>query len=64
LRDKPRKVVSRYRRERCRNPWNGKCENTDIVLYIFYEGRKLPICRFCWNKIAERDFEWGDGVGI
>lgn len=45
--------------ESCANPWNGKCESTDIILYIYYKGDKLPICRFCWNEIAEKEVEWG-----
>lgn len=62
--DSRRAIIPRFRSEQCRNPWNGRCENTDIALYIFYEGRKLPICRLCWNEIAGRDLEWGDGVGL
>ena len=46
--------------ERCANPWNGECNNTNIVLYIYFKGSKLPICRACWNKIAEMDVEWGE----
>jgi hypothetical protein len=48
-------------RERCRNPWNGKCENTDIQVYILYRGEKLPICSRCWSEICETDLEWGEG---
>jgi len=47
------------RAERCRNPWNGKCENTDIILYILYRNEKLPICSKCWSQICESDLEWG-----
>lgn len=59
-----RAIIPRLRSERCHNPWNGRCENTDIALYIFYKERELPICRLCWNEIAERDLEWGDGIGL
>lgn len=45
-------------RERCMNPWNGRCANTEILLYIFYEGERLPICRSCWEIIASKDIEW------
>jgi hypothetical protein len=45
--------------ERCKNPWNGKCKNTDIHLYIIYKGAQLPICRRCWSMIADRKIEWG-----
>lgn len=45
--------------EHCRNPWNGKCKSMDIYLYIIYKGAQLPICRRCWNRIAERRIEWG-----
>lgn len=44
--------------ERCKNPWNGRCENTDIEVYIYRRGRKFPICRNCWTNIADRDLEW------
>ncbi|MDH5462156.1 MAG: hypothetical protein OEZ29_06850 [Candidatus Bathyarchaeota archaeon] len=44
--------------EHCRNPWNGKCKNTDIQLYIYYKGRQLPICKECWFEIADRDVQW------
>jgi hypothetical protein len=47
-------------RERCRNPWNGKCQNTDIEVFILYKGDRLPICRRCWSKIAESNIEWGE----
>jgi len=47
------------RSERCRNPWNGRCENTDIQLYIYYGGERLPICGKCWSQICDGDFEWG-----
>jgi len=45
--------------EHCKNPWNGKCRNTDIEVFIVYKGDRLPICRHCWSKIAESDVEWG-----
>jgi len=44
--------------EACMNPWNGGCGNTDIALYIFYGGRRLPICRGCWTEIASDNVEW------
>ena len=44
--------------ETCKNPWNGVCENMDIVLYIFRKNEKVPICRECWREIASKDFEW------
>lgn len=46
--------------ERCRNPWNGGCQNTDIQLYIIYRGERLPICARCWSEICESDLEWGE----
>jgi len=48
------------RSERCRNPWNGKCRNTDIEVYILYKGLKRPICSRCWSKIAKSNIEWGE----
>jgi len=47
-----------HKQESCRNPWNGECEKTEIMLYIFYKGERLPICEHCWNDIAKKDFEW------
>jgi len=44
--------------EHCRNPWNKECKNTNIEVYIFYRGKKRPICRRCWSKIAKKDLEW------
>ncbi|MGD0496397.1 MAG: hypothetical protein ABSB28_10260 [Candidatus Bathyarchaeia archaeon] len=44
--------------ERCKNPWNGECKSNDIEVYIFLKGERVPICRRCWSKLADRDFEW------
>jgi len=44
--------------ETCRNPWNGACSNTDIALYIYHQGEKIPVCRKCWEEIASTDVEW------
>jgi len=41
------------------NPWNKKCSNTDIVLYIMFNGKRLPICHKCWEEISSKDIEWG-----
>jgi len=45
-------------KNRCRNPWNGECRNTDIEVTIYYKNRLLPICRECWRDIAEKDLTW------
>jgi hypothetical protein len=42
----------------CRNPWNPKCENSDVVLYIVFESTRYPICRNCWLTISESYLEW------
>jgi hypothetical protein len=44
--------------ESCKNPWNGRCKNSDIEVYIYYKNKCVPICRKCWSKIAEKDIEW------
>jgi hypothetical protein len=44
--------------EICKNPWNGKCKNSDIEVYIYYKNKRIPVCRKCWSKIAEKDIEW------
>lgn len=44
--------------EKCENPWNGECKNTNIEVYIYYKGRQIPICSYCWHNIAEKDIEW------
>ncbi|MEM2939350.1 MAG: hypothetical protein QXU95_03645, partial [Candidatus Bathyarchaeia archaeon] len=41
--------------ERCLNPWNDNCGNTDIALYIMYKGERIPICWRCWSKISRKD---------
>jgi hypothetical protein len=51
------------RAEHCKNPWNGKCRNTDIEVFILYNGDRLPICRRCWSKIATSNIEWGEHLG-
>jgi len=54
-----KKGYSRSRvKGRCRNPWNGECRNTDIEVIIYYKKSFLPICRECWNDIAEKDLAW------
>jgi hypothetical protein len=45
-------------KERCMNPWNGKCNNTEIALYIMFKGKRLPICRECWEEISSKNIEW------
>ena len=45
--------------ETCMNPWNGHCQNSDIAVYIYYNGRILPICSECWIEIAQKNIEWG-----
>jgi len=40
------------------NPLNGVCRSRDILLYIYYGGRRLPICRRCRMEIASSDVEW------
>jgi len=45
-------------KEVCGNPWNGECTSTNIALYIMYKGRRLPICRRCWEAISSRNIEW------
>ena len=47
--------------EHCTNPWNPKCRNTDIKVYIRYDGKIHAICSECWENIIKRKIEWGDG---
>ncbi|RJS93893.1 hypothetical protein CW705_01020 [Candidatus Bathyarchaeota archaeon] len=42
----------------CMNPWKPDCKNTDIEVSIYYNGRMVPICRECWEEIANKDVEW------
>ncbi|MEM3622702.1 MAG: hypothetical protein QXZ02_00440 [Candidatus Bathyarchaeia archaeon] len=44
--------------EHCKNPWNKECKSSDIEVYILFRGEKLPICRRCWSRIANKDLEW------
>jgi hypothetical protein len=42
----------------CSNPWNRACGNSDIVVYIRYQGEQRSICRSCWRDIAKKGVEW------
>ncbi|HVP93418.1 MAG TPA: hypothetical protein VMS94_06745 [Acidobacteriota bacterium] len=44
--------------EHCKNPWNRECKNNDIEVYILFKGARVPICRRCWTRIADKDLEW------
>ncbi len=45
--------------ERCSNPWREEeCGGTNICVYIRYRGRKLPICRSCWDWITNNNKKW------
>jgi len=57
-RDKVSETAHRHY-EICQNPWNGRCGNTGIALYIYHKGERLPICRECWLELADQDLEWG-----
>ena len=44
--------------EKCSNPFNPNCKNTDITVYIEVDGtEQTPICRSCWDFLAE-NAEW------
>ena len=45
--------------EKCASPLRPSCGSTDIALYIYFGGRRLPICRRCWEEIASSDLQWG-----
>jgi len=34
------------------------CSSRDIAVYIFKQGRRIPLCWNCWKKIAESNLEW------
>lgn len=44
--------------ERCKNPWENECKNENIAVYIEWKGKRVPICKSCWSKIADSDAEW------
>ncbi|MFA5363882.1 MAG: hypothetical protein WC325_01720 [Candidatus Bathyarchaeia archaeon] len=44
--------------EHCNNPWNIRCTNSDIEVYIYYKNKRVPICKRCWSNLAENDIEW------
>jgi hypothetical protein len=46
--------------EHCCNPLKLKCENKDILLYIQIGSKKTPICKQCWNTLADSRMEWGE----
>ncbi len=58
---RPRTRISNsvaFEKEKCMNPWDHECGRTDIALYIMHKGRRLPICRRCWNGISAKNIEW------
>lgn len=46
--------------ERCQSPLNPECGSRDIVVYIMFGGKRLPICRKCWEMLADSNLEWGE----
>ncbi|MEM2875756.1 MAG: CdvA-like protein [Candidatus Bathyarchaeia archaeon] len=42
----------------CKNPWDKKCRNTDVEVFIYYGGEYVPICSDCWKRIVEKDLSW------
>ena len=44
--------------EKCQNPWKTECRNTNIEVYILHEEQQLPICTYCWRRIADENVEW------
>jgi hypothetical protein len=46
--------------EHCKNPWKNSCKSENIKLYIQFKGEKLPICKQCWDRMADEDLSWGD----
>lgn len=45
--------------EVCQNPFRSEpCSNTDIAVVLYIDGRYYPVCRSCWQEIAESDLEW------
>jgi len=51
--------------EKCSNPFNPNCKNTDIKVYIEVDGvEEVPICGSCWDFLAE-NAEWnGEGIKL
>jgi len=45
--------------EQCCNPIKPDCNNRDIVVYIQIASERLPVCRQCWENLAETNIEWG-----
>jgi hypothetical protein len=46
--------------EKCRNPLKPECESRDIAVYVQAGSERLPICRRCWELLAEEDVEWDE----
>jgi len=44
--------------EKCASPLRLNCGSTDIALYIYFGGRKLPICWKCWRETASSGLQW------
>lgn len=46
--------------ESCQNPFFSctSSEPTKIALDILYKGQRLPLCKDCWQKLADTDAQW------
>jgi hypothetical protein len=51
--------------EKCLNPFKPKCGSTEITVYIEVNGSgKIPVCRECWEFLAENAVWDGDGIKL
>ena len=41
----------------CKNPFF-KCKGDPSDVIVYLTDNKIPICRKCWLKIADGDFQW------
>ncbi len=41
------------KKEECQNPWNKLCHSQNIKLYVKQGEQEIPICRSCWERLAE-----------
>lgn len=46
--------------EMCQNPFKKKKCNSGEPIVTYITGNKIPICKKCWEEIADSDFQWDE----
>jgi len=40
--------------ELCGNPWNGRCESTEITLYVYFNGVTVPVVETAGTRLRRQ----------